>query len=45
MSPCVPDSQYHLLMHLSGPAKTTNCSGFGDKVEKMEIDLLTVFGN
>jgi hypothetical protein len=41
MSPCVPDSQYRLLMHLSRPATTTNCSGFGDKVEKMETDLLT----
>jgi hypothetical protein len=28
-------------MHLSGPATTINCSGSGDKVEKMDIDLLT----
>lgn len=41
MSPCVPYSQYRLLMHLSGPATTTNCSGFRDKVENMEIELLT----
>jgi hypothetical protein len=43
MSPCVPDSQYRLLKHLSGPATTMNCSGFVDKVEKMETDLLTEF--
>jgi len=30
---------------MSGPATTTNSSGFGDKVEKMEKDLLTVLGN
>jgi hypothetical protein len=43
MSPNVPDSQYRLLMHLSEPATTTNCSGFGNKVEKMVMDLLTGF--
>ena len=41
MSPCVQDSQYRLLMHLSGPATTTKHSGFDDKVEKMGTDLLT----
>ena len=41
MSPNVPNWQYHLLMHLSGPATTRNCSGFGDSVDKMVMDLLT----